>query len=111
MSNIYNEIHKFSFALKNCEEFIALNKAKENLGEDETAKTMVKDFFKKQTDLQVSALSGKKEDQKAKTEEINKLYEIINLNNKAKDYLAAVMKFEVIIQDLYRIVGNTAKEE
>ncbi|MEI6287005.1 MAG: YlbF family regulator [Bacillota bacterium] len=110
MSNVYNDIHKLAFALKTSDEFLALSACKKALEFDETAKKMVQDFMEKQMELQIAAMSGKQEENKAKIEQAQKLYEIISLNNNAREYLNSMMKFDRIMQDMYKIINDTIKE-
>lgn len=110
MSNVYNEIHKMAFALKNCDDYMALVAAKKAIEADENAKSMLKDFMAKQMDLQIANMSGKAEENKEKLEQVQKLYEIISLNPNARDYLNYMMKFERIMQDMYKIVNDSIRE-
>lgn len=110
MSNLYNDIHKMAFALKSSDEFLALSAAKKALELDVAAKKMVQDFMSKQMELQIAAMSGKQEENKEKIEQAQKLYEIISLNNNARDYLNHMMKFDRIVQDMYKIINDTIRE-
>ena len=110
MSNVYNDIHKLAFSLKNSDEYLALAATKKALNMDETARKMVQDFMGKQMELQIAAMSGKQEENKEKIEQAQKLYEIIALNTNARDYLNNMMKFDRIVQDMYKIINDTIRE-
>ena len=109
-TNVYNEIHKLAHALKSHEDYLALCAAKNGLVQDETGKKLVQDFMSKQMEVQIAMMSGNKDENKDKIEQIQKLYEIIALNNNARDYLARMMKFTRVVEDMHRILNDAIKE-
>lgn len=102
---VYDEAHALARALGECEEYRALVAAKKSLDEDEQAKKIVQDFLAKQLELQYAMMTGQKED-KGKQEQLERLYEILRLNAKADAYLTAHMKFQRLMADVYKIIGD-----
>lgn len=107
--NIYDKTHELAQALKNSEEYRTFLVAKQGIENDETAKKMVKDFIAKQMEIEYERMSGKTED-KAKTEQLQKMYELLAYNNKARDFLQAHMRFQRVMADLYKIIGESVAE-
>lgn len=102
---VYDEAHALAHALSTSAEFRALTEARQALEQDEQAKKIVQDFLAKQLEMQYEAMTGKQED-KEKQERLAKLYEILQLNAKANAYLAAHIKFERLMADVYKIIGD-----
>ncbi|MDR1701997.1 MAG: YlbF family regulator [Sporomusaceae bacterium] len=106
--NIYDKTHELAKALKNSSEYKNLAAAQQSLNEDETAKKMVKDFLSKRMELETLAFTGKED--KEKEEQLRKLYELINLNPKAGTYINAHMRLMQIMNDVYKIIGESFSE-
>lgn len=104
----YDEAHALARELKASQEFTALLAAQKALEEDPSAVSMVKDFVAKQMELEFIAMSGK--DDTAKTEALHKLYDLIMANSKAKEYLQAHMIFQQMMNDIYKIIGESVAE-
>ena len=102
---VHDKAHELAKAIKNSGEYKNLAEANKTLLTDETAKKMVKDFFSRRVELEAAALSGQEEDQ-GKVEQLKKIYELINLNSKARDFLNAQMRLMQIVQDVHKILGE-----
>ena len=107
--NVYDKAHELSKALKNSDEYRSFLSAKQAVDSDEQAKKIVKEFILKQMEIEYEIMSGKPED-KAKTEQIQKMYELIAYNAKANDFLQAHMRFQRIMADVYKIIGESVAE-
>lgn len=106
--NVYDNANLTAKAIKESHEYKKLLDSKEKLSSDKDAQKMVKDFLEKQAGLQLDAISGK-EPEKEKQEQIQKLYELISLNEKARDYIQAYMRFQMMLEDIYKILGDAIK--
>ncbi len=106
---IYDRAHELARLLKNSEEYRAFLSAKQVVEGDEQAKTMVKNFITKQMELEFEMMSGKPED-KGKTEQLQKLSELLAYNNNARDFLQAYMRMQRIMADIYKIIGESVAE-
>lgn len=107
--NIYDKAHELARALKTSPEYHEFLAAKEAIATDEQAKKMVKEFIAKQLELEYEAMTGKGHDS-AKTEQLQKMYELISFNAKAREFLQAHIKFQRIMADIYKILGESVAE-
>ncbi|MDR3349190.1 MAG: YlbF family regulator [Acidaminococcales bacterium] len=106
--NAYDLANQLARALKEGQEYSKLLAAKSVLGADGDAQKMVKDFLAKQAQLQLETLSGK-EAAAGKQEQLQKLYELVVQNQKGRDYLQALMRFQLLLDDIYKILGDAVK--
>ena len=107
--NVYDNANDLAKAIKSSHEYKKLLEAKQGLSGDKDAGKMVKDFLDKQTQLQIEAMSGKQPDA-AKTEQLQKLYELLNMNGKARDYIQAFMRFQMMMEDISKTIGEAVKD-
>jgi cell fate (sporulation/competence/biofilm development) regulator YlbF (YheA/YmcA/DUF963 family) len=107
--NAYDKGNELARALKESDEYRALGKARRELDTDSGARDMVKDFLRKQMEMQLEVMSGKA-DAKAKQDSLQKLYELLSLNSRARDYVAAFMRFQQVMQDIYKMIGDAVGE-
>lgn len=103
--NIYDHAYALARALKEAPQLKHYQEAKSKLEGDAAAKEMLDDFRKAQMDLQKQQMSGVEVSEEQK-ERISKLYEIINMNQTVKNYLAAENQLLVVVQDIYKIIGE-----
>lgn len=106
--NAYDAAHQTVKAIKESHEYKKLLDAKAALAEDVDADKMVRDFLKKQTQMQLEAMSGREVD-KEKQEQLQKLSELITLNTKAREYVQSYMRFQLMMEDIYKIFGDAIK--
>ncbi len=107
--NVYDNANELAKAIKSSHEYKKLLAAKEGLAGDQDAGRMVKDFLEKQAQMQIEAMSGKPPDQ-AKTEQLQKLYELLSMNSKARDYIQAYMRFQMMMEDISKTIGEAVKD-
>ena len=105
----YDKGHELARALKESEEFRALGLVRRELDTDPAARDMVKDFLRKQMEMQMEVMSGKA-DVKAKEASLQKLAELLSLNPRARDYVAAYFRFQRVMTDIYKIIGDAVGE-
>lgn len=106
---IYDKAHELAKLLKNSSEYRAFLAAKQIVDGDQQAKEMVKNFITKQMELEFEMMSGKPED-KSKTEQLQKMSELLSYNNKARDFLQAHMRLQQMMADVYKIIGESVAE-
>lgn len=107
--NAYDKGNELARALKESDEFKALGIARRELDTDEGARNMVKDFLRKNMEMQMEVMSGKK-DVKAKQDSLQKLLELLSLNSRARDYVAAYFRFQQVMTDIYKMIGDAVGE-
>ena len=86
-----------------------VRKARRELDTDAGARDMVKDFLRKQMEMQIEVMSGKA-DVKAKQDSLQKLGELLSLNSRARDYISAYFRFQQVMQDIYKMIGDAVGE-
>lgn len=106
--NVYDSVNQTAKAIKESHEYKKLLSAKEQLSSDKDAQKMVKDFLKKQAELQLEAMTSK-EPAKDKQEQLKKLYELLSLNEKSREYVQTYMRFQLMLEDIYKILGEAIK--
>lgn len=105
MVNVYDYAHNLARALKDSPEYKAFQSTRDRLKTRPAAEEMVRDFHKKQLDLQTLIMQGK-EPSKEQTEGLERLYAVIQNDSDVRDFLMAEQRFSVIIQDVYKILGD-----
>ncbi|GBG57101.1 UPF0342 protein [Sporomusaceae bacterium FL31] len=107
--NTYDKAHDLAKVLQNSEEYRTFLAAKKLVDTDEQAKKMVGEFITKQMELEYEMMSGKPED-KAKIDQLQKMYDLLVLNSKARDFMQAHMRFQRVMGDIYKIIGDSVAE-
>ena len=107
--NAYDKGHELARALKESEEYRALGVARRELDREPAARDMVKDFLRKQMEMQLEVMSGKA-DAKAKEASLQKLGELLSMNVRSRDYIAAYFRFQKIMTDIYKMIGDAVGE-
>ena len=103
--NVYDQAHGLAEAIKNSEEFKQYDALKKKIDANSELSDMLKDFQKKQVELQAKQLGGEQlspEDMTA----IQQLYGIMTKDPLAAEYLQAEMRFSIMMKDVYEIVGE-----
>lgn len=106
---VHDKAHELGRVLRISEEYQAFLAAKKSLDNDAASKTMVQDFFKKKLAAEYDLLAGHPEDTQ-KSQELQKMYELILLNPKARDFIHTHMRFQQLAADIYKIIGDAVAE-
>lgn len=107
--NVYDEMNNLCKAMKESREFSMMKEARIKLAADKTAEPLVKDFLKQKQDLEIIQYSGK-QPEKADIEKVQKLYEVLQLNPVAAEYLQTYIRFQMMVGDISKSIGDTIKE-
>ena len=107
--NVYDAANDLGRAMRESQEYKRLSEAKKKLSADSSAESMVKDFMKQKQELEIEQFSGKSPD-KEKMEKVQKLYEVLSLNSVAHDYVQAYIRFQLMINDISKTIGDVVKE-
>lgn len=107
--NLYDKTHELAKALKNSDEYRLFLTAKQAVDTDEQAQKMVKNFIIKQMEIEYEVMSGKPED-KEKKAQLQKMYDLISYNVKAREFLEAHVRFQRVMADVYKIIGESVAE-
>ena len=105
----YDKGNELARALKESDEFKALGIARRSLDTDAAARDMVKDFLRKQMEMQLEVMSGKA-DAKEKEVALQKMAELLAMNTRAREYITAHFRFQQVMTDIYKMIGDAVGE-
>lgn len=105
---IYDRVNQLAQDLRQCPEFQAYKAAKDVLNEDESARAMVKQYKKLQFEAQAMLMTGKNPDNDT-MQQLQKMGELLAYNAKAAAFFEAEYKFNALISDIYKIIGEAAE--
>ncbi|MBR4234513.1 MAG: YlbF family regulator [Clostridia bacterium] len=107
MINVYDTAHLLASQLKESEEYKEYKRLKDIAFEDGTNRTLLEELKRLQFRMQAKAAGGEKPDE----EEMQKLMRIsslLQLNSDASAYIMAEFRFQKLIADIYKIIGDAA---
>lgn len=103
--NVYEDAHNLARAIKASEEYKQFDALKKQVEAQPELDKMLKDFQKKQFDMQAKQLMGESAGPEV-TQKIQELYRIVATNPLAAEYLQAEMRFSLMMNDVYKILGD-----
>lgn len=103
--NVYDQAHGLAQAIRESDEFKQYQEQKEILDTNENLAKIVGDFQQKQLELQAKSIAGEElgDDFQAQVQE---LYGIIMQDPLAAQYMQAEMRFSIMMNDVYKILGE-----
>lgn len=107
--NVYDTANKLSQELKTSSEYLNYKKVKEELDKNPEIKAKIKEFEEKRYDVQIAELKAEKPEQE-KLEEMQKIYIELMQNEISKSYFDAELKFNVLIADVNKIIGEAVQD-
>lgn len=103
--NVYDQAHGLARAIKESEEFRQYDQLKQEVDKNPELSKMVKDFQTKQFQMQAKQISGEADMQET-TARIQEMYQIIMKDPLAAQYMQAQMRFSLMMNDVYKILGD-----
>ncbi len=103
--NVYDQAHGLAQAIKESDEFKDYQAQKAVLDQNEELAKIVSDFQQKQLEMQAKALTGEEMDGDFQTK-VQELYGIIMQDPLAAQYMQAEMRFSIMMNDVYKILGE-----
>ena len=107
--NVYDTANKLAQELKTSSEYLNYQKAKQELNKNPEIKAKIKEFEKKRYDVQIAELKEEKPEQE-KLQEMQKMYIELIQNEISKTYFDAELKFNVLIADVNKIIGEAVQD-
>lgn len=107
MTNVYDTANLLAAQLKETEEYREYHRLREVAFEDSTNKALLEELKRLQFKMQAKAASG----EKPEDEDMQKLMRIsslLQLNQDASAYIVAEFRFQKMIADIYKILGDVA---
>ncbi|MBR2512401.1 MAG: YlbF family regulator [Firmicutes bacterium] len=108
--NVYDEAYSLKRAIKESQEYKQYMAIKEEVAQNEKLDKMLKDFQKQQFAIQTKQMTGV-----PVTEDMQKqfqdLYTIIMQDPKAAQFIQCEMRFSMMMNDVYKILGEAILTE
>lgn len=106
--NVYDTANRLAEEIKNSEEYQTYKMAKEAINLNYELKQKIDEFEKARYESQIITLQTGKEDE-AKIRHVQELYGQLIQIEEASKYFDAEMKFNIMIADVNKIIGETVK--
>ena len=107
--NVYDTVNKLAQEIKESNEFLNYKKYKKIIKDNPEVDTSIKKFETLRYEIQISAMQGI-EVNKDKEKELQELYtDLLNKEN-VKEYFDAEFKFNILLADVNKIIGDAVKE-
>ena len=109
MMNVYDTANRLAGEIKESEEYVNYKMARQALGLNPDLKKKIGEFEVARYDAQLTQMQTGKEDEE-KTNKMKELYaELIQIDD-AKKYFDAEMKFNVLLTDVNKIIGEAVRD-
>lgn len=105
---LYDKAHELAAEIKKSPEFIEYKQLKDEVLADETTKGLVQQYKTLQFEGQAALMAGQQPSEEL-LDKLKKLGEVLAFNAKVTDYFAAEYKFNTIVSDLYKIIGDACE--
>ena len=102
--NVYDTANKLAEEIKQSEEFITYQMAKQAINLNFELKSKIEEFEKARYEAQIIAIQTGKDENKMR--HVQELYGELIQNQEASKYFDAEMKFNIMIADVNKIIGN-----
>lgn len=102
---IYDKANELAKLIQQSEEYKAYKELKDKLYADDKTKILLTEYKRHQFEAQAVYLSGREPDAGA-MEQLKKLGEILQFNSEVTEYFAAEYRFNTMIGDIYKIIGD-----
>ena len=106
--NIYDTANKLAQEIKQSEEYVTYKMAKEAINLNYELKSKIDEFEKARYEAQIIALQTGKDDE-TKMRHVQALYGELIQNQEASKYFDAEMKFNILIADVNKIIGEAVQ--
>ncbi|HVI41493.1 MAG TPA: YlbF family regulator [Anaerovoracaceae bacterium] len=106
--NVHDEAHNLARAIKESAEYKQYAELKEAASQNEELSAMLNDFQAKQFEIQAKQMMGE-ELGPDMMEQIQSLYQILMRDPLASQYVQAEMRFSLLVNDVYTILGEVIK--
>ncbi len=107
--NVYDTANKLAQEIKQSEEYNTYKIAKEAINLNIELKSKIEEFEKARYEAQIVALQTGKDDEN-KMRHVQELYGELIQNQEASKYFDAEMKFNILIADVNKIIGQAVQE-
>ncbi len=107
--NVYDEVNNLARAIKDSNEYKEYKDVKSKIEMDPELKKQIDEFEKIRYEEQLLAMQGEKQSEE-KMVKLQELYKILVQNPDVKEYFDKEVKFNVMIADINKIIGEAIKD-
>lgn len=107
--NVYDTVNRLAKEIKESEEYVNYKMAKQTITLNPDLNIKIKEFEKKRYESQMKIMQTGKTDEK-ELADMQKLYAKLIENPDAKRYLEAEAKFNLLMTDVNKIIGDSIKD-
>ena len=107
--NVYYEVNNLARAIKDSNEYKEYKDVKSKIEMDPELKKQIDEFEKIRYEEQLLAMQGEKQSEE-KMAKLQELYKILVQNPDVKEYFDKEVKFNVMIADVNKIIGEAIKD-
>ncbi len=107
--NVYDTVNRLAQEIKQSEEYVNYKMAKQALSLNQDLKQKIGEFEKLRYEVQLLTMQTGKQDEE-KYKKMQELYAELIENDSAKKYFEAETKFNVMIADVNKIIGEAVRE-
>ncbi len=108
-TNVYDSVNDLANAIKKSKEYIEYKEIKQKIMKDQETKKKIDEFEKIRYEEQVLAIQGEKQSEE-KMKKLQELYSILVKNPDVKNYFDIEVRFNVMIADINKIIGEAIKD-
>jgi cell fate (sporulation/competence/biofilm development) regulator YlbF (YheA/YmcA/DUF963 family) len=106
--NVHDEAHNLARAIKESQEYKEYARLKEAASRNEELAAMLNDFQAKQFEIQAKQMLGEELGSDL-MEQVQSLSQIIMRDPLAFEYIQAMQRFSLLVNDVYTILGEVIK--
>lgn len=106
---VYDQANELAKSLKESKEYLEYKNAKEEVKSVPELKEKIDEFEKIRYETQVLTLQGEQQSEE-KMKKLQELYQILMQNPKVKDYFDIEVRFNVMLADVNKIIGEAVKD-
>ncbi len=105
--NIYDLTHQLAQEIRSCPEVEERDRLKAVAEEDETNRTLLNEYRRLQSKLQMQAVSGGQTDPD-EAERFRKIVSLLYMNSDVQAYLLSEMRLQTMLGDIFKILSEAA---
>ena len=109
MMNVYDTANRLAAEIKESEEYVNYKMARQALALNLDLKKKIGEFEVARYDAQLTQMQTGKEDEE-KTNKMKELYAELIQIEEAKKYFDAEMKFNILLTDVNKIIGEAVRD-
>ncbi len=106
---VYDKANELARSLQESKEYIEYKKAKEEVKAIPGMKEKIDEFEKIRYETQLLSIQGEQQNEE-KMKKLQELYQILMQNPKIKDYFDVEVRFNVMLADINKIIGEAVKD-